>query len=255
MALLETASLNLSIAGHAICQNLNLRLEPGQCWGLLGRNGAGKTTLLHTLAGLRRPDAGHVRLDGRDLSTLSRRTVARSVGLLLQDSSDPFPATVLETALLGRHPHRSPWQGESILDRAMARDALTAVDLDGFEDRLVQTLSGGERRRLAMASLITQAPRLWLLDEPTNHLDLHHQISLLDTVTRHASTSGGAVVMILHDINLAVRYCEHLLLLFGDGRHHSGTSAEVLDEKRLESLYGHPLMRIAGPRGDVWLPR
>lgn len=253
--LLAVQDLTVTIGGKELCRGLQLRVAPGQCWGILGRNGAGKTTLLHTLAGLRAPAAGRIMLSGRDLRSLSRRAVARAVGLLLQDSVDAFPATVLETALIGRHPHLGLWQWEGPEDLEAARRALRAVELADLEARPVNTLSGGERRRLAIATLLVQDPNLYLLDEPTNHLDLRHQITLLDLLTDQARRDGKALLMVLHDVNLAARYCDHLLLLFGDGTTLSGPAAEILQPEHLGRLYGHPVVPAARPDGGrAWLP-
>ena len=151
MYLLETRDLRVQIADTLVCQGLDLQIEPGQCWGLLGRNGVGKTTLLHTLAGLHPAIEGQVLLNGNDIMGLPRQHVACHLGLLPQDSKDPFPATVFETALIGRHPHLGRWGWEGVKDHQQARDALAACGLGDLEKRQTQTLSGGERRRLAIA--------------------------------------------------------------------------------------------------------
>jgi len=256
MELLRAVSLDVAVAGRSLLRGLNLSVSAGQCWALLGANGAGKTTLLHTLAGLRPPQGGSLWLQGAPLARLPRRQVAQRLGLLAQDSSDSFPATVLETALIGRHPHLGRWDSESEEDVERARQALAQVELTGLESRPCHTLSGGERRRLALATLLTQAPRLMLLDEPTNHLDLSHQIGALQHLRRLADGGEHAVLMALHDVNLAARYCDHVLLLFGDGTWQAGTAKELLNAEQLSRLYGYPVAQIAGPGGErVFLPR
>lgn len=246
MTLLRTRDLRIEIGTHTVCAGLDLGVAPGECWAVLGGNGAGKTTLLHTLIGLHTCRAGDIELGGERLERLRRRTVARRIGLLPQDSSDPFPASVLETALIGRHPHLGNWQWEGPTDYAAARAALREVGLEALADRDVRTLSGGERRRLGMATLLTQDPAIWLLDEPSNHLDLHHQVALLGRVR---DRRDGATLMSLHDVNLAERFCSHALLLFGDGETLAGPTAEVLSEDHLSRLYRHPIRRLDdGPR-------
>ncbi len=252
--LFTARGMRVSIAGQAVCRDLDVALQPGTSWALLGRNGAGKTTLLHTLAGLRAPDAGRIELMGDDLATLPRKTVARRLGLLPQDTPDLFPATVLETVLIGRHPHLAGLAWEGAEDRVLARAALEEVGLDGLEARPVTTLSGGERRRLALATLRCQDPAVALLDEPANHLDLKHQVALLGTFRERARIKGHALLMVLHDVNLAARHCDHALLLFGDGQHLAGPFDEVVDEAALTRLYGHPVVPVAGPHGQAWLP-
>jgi len=241
--LLAAGGLTLRAGPRTLVADLDLQLRPGECWALLGENGAGKSTLLHTLAGLRIAAAGDLLLDGAPLRQQRRRAVARRIGLLPQDNADPFPATVFETALLGRAPWLAPWEQESAADRERARAALATMELDGLEARSVTTLSGGERRRLAVALLLTQSPALWLLDEPTNHLDLRHQALALQQV-RAACQEGAAAMMALHDPNLAARYADRVLLLFGDGRWEAGTVQEMLTTERLGALYRHPVELI-----------
>lgn len=253
MTTLGIHDLQISIGDVAVCVGLNVVLSAGQCWAVLGRNGSGKTTLLHTLAGLRSPQRGRVELNGKSLPTQPRRLLARRLGLLPQDSHDPFPATVLETALLGRHPHCSPWSWETPNDRAIACKALADVGLDHLAAREVATLSGGERRRLALATLLTQDPDVLLLDEPTNHLDLHHQIALLNLLARLARERHKTVVMVLHDVNLAARYADRCLLLYGDGEVCAGTREEVLRTAALERLYRQPLRQLSEAPA-AWLP-
>ncbi len=242
--LLAAHHLTVQIGEQLICRNASFEFRTGECWGILGVNGAGKTTLLHTLAGMRAPEQGEISLAGTPLFQLSRRQIARQLGLMLQDTPDPFPASVLDTALIGRHPHLSRWQWESAADIEQARVALAQVELTGFEQRSVTTLSGGERRRLALASLLVQTPGVMLLDEPTNHLDLRHQHQLLQLLWQRAQ-NGAGVVMVLHDINHVVRYCDHVLLLFGDGEIRQGRQTDILNAKVLSRLYDYPVVEVA----------
>jgi iron complex transport system ATP-binding protein len=242
--LLETLGLTVHIGGQPVCRGLDLAVQPGQCLAILGRNGAGKSTLLATLAGLRPPTAGSIRLGGDDILGLAPRQAALRRGWLAQAQLDAFASSVLETALTGRHPHLGRWDWESTADAELARQALAAVGLAGLEAREVHTLSGGERQRLAIATLLTQAPPLYLLDEPLTHLDLNHQIAVLDLFTRRARDEGVACVMVLHEPGLAARYCDRALLLYGDGAVDLGSSAAMLSAERLSRLYGHPLQRL-----------
>lgn len=253
--LLESRNLNISIGGQRICQNLNIQLVSGQRWAILGVNGIGKTTLIHSLAGLRKPQSGKILLGDDDIRILSRRKIAQTIGLLLQDSVDPFPVTVLETALIGRHPFLNPWQWESKSDIEQAKEALAKVGLHGLEQRMTSTLSGGERRRLALATLLIQDPLIYLLDEPTNHLDLNYQIAILDLLSDQVKARKKVSVMILHDINLANRFCDHVLLLLGNGESMSGPTDEVLNCENLHRVYNHPMTALAGPSGMIFLPQ
>ena len=255
MSLLHTQGLNVAIGDKLLCNDLDLTIRSGEVWGILGKNGAGKTTLLQTLAGLRPTQSGHITLMDQALCDMHRRDIAQKMGVLLQDHHDAFPASVLETALIGRHPHLGQWQWESAEDMALARSALKAVELDAYHHRSTDTLSGGERQRLAIATLLTQDPLLMLLDEPSNHLDLHHQISLLEQLKSRVQKNKGAIIMVLHDLNLAARFCNHLLLLFDDGQHQSGLSEAMLNTDHLNRLYDHPIKIIEDEQSRAFLPR
>jgi iron complex transport system ATP-binding protein len=240
--LLAADGLALEVAGHRLCRDLSLRLAAGECLVLLGPNGAGKTTLLHTLAGLRAASVGSIRLAGRPCAEWPAGELARFRALLPQQQPDWFAATVLETVLVGRHPHLGRWGWEGPRDVEIAHAALTAFGLQECAARDVLTLSGGERQRVALAALLAQQPRLLLLDEPLNHLDLHYQIAVLERF-RSLKCGGCAVVMVLHDLNLAARYADHAVLFDGRGAVLAGTAAEVLQAERLSHAFGHPLRR------------
>ena len=248
--ILEVRQLDVSIGPHRVCEKLDLQLAAGERLAILGRNGAGKSTLLSVLAGLRRADAGGIKLAGRDYDELGLREAARLRGWLGQDRSDPFASTVLETVLTGRHPHLGRWNWESAGDAGIAREALRAMGLADMENRDVQTLSGGERQRAALATLLAQSPRLYLLDEPLAHLDLNHQVATLAHFSSLAREHGAAIVMVLHDPNFALRHGDRALLLYGDGSHAEGPVATVLNEETLSRLYGHPLRRVSVPHLD-----
>ena len=252
--LLDAAGLAVSIGGHRVCDGLNWQVEAGDTWAILGKNGAGKSTLLNALAGLRTPDGGHLQVGGHALPLTGNGTEARALarvrGYLAQHQMDPFASTVMETALVGRHPHLGRWDWESTEDRRIAAIALAEVDLAGFAERDVQTLSGGERQRLAVAQLLTQAPQLYLLDEPLTHLDLSHQVAVMDLFARRA-TAGAAVIAVLHDPGFAARYCRQALLLFGDGQWVAGPTDEVVNAGQLTRLYGHPLREVRAD-GQRW---
>ncbi len=253
-AKLVCQSLGVSIAGKEICGKLDLELAAGQFWGLLGPNGIGKTTLLKCLAGLTTPDAGTVFLENQAIDKLPRRVIARLLGMLQQHTVYVFDASVLETALTGRHPHLGYWEREGANDKQKALEAIQAVDLEGFEGRSVTGLSGGEARRLAFASLIVQEPAILLLDEPTNHLDMKHQIRIMDQIEKQVSEGQRAVLTALHDVNLAARYCSHILMLFGDGEWRAGPAADMLNQNLLETLYQCRVESVQTSTGKRFLP-
>ncbi len=239
--LLQTRHLTVGIGARTFCSELDLALHAGERLAILGRNGAGKSTLLAVLAGLRAPRHGEVLLKGVSYAGLGTRRSALIRGWLPQTRGDAFASTVLETALVGRHPHLDRWGWESGNDARIVRAALEAVDLAEFEQRDIQTLSGGERQRLAIATLLAQQPELFLLDEPVAYLDLKHQIAMLELFAGAARDCGAAVAMVLHEPALAWRFCDRVLLVHGDGRTECGTVRDMLTADRLSALYGYPM--------------
>jgi len=242
--LLESRNVRISVPGRLLVDELDLSLQRGELIAILGQNGAGKTLTLLTLAGLRDADHGHVLLDGENILERERQLTARRLALLPQIVDDIFPATVLDTALIGRHPHIGPLKWESDEDHRIASDALRTMGLEDMATRDVLTLSGGERRRLAIAQVLTQTPDVYLLDEPTNHLDPQHQIDTL-RIFRRAADAGAGVIACLHDVNLAVRFADRCLLLFGDGRWQLGRSQDVLNESGLSELFATKMEAVS----------
>ncbi len=236
--------LRVSVPGRVLVDDLTLDATGGELIAVLGQNGSGKSMTMHTLAGLRTPEAGSVTLNGANLAAAPRQDIAKQLALLPQHVDDVFPATVLDTAMIGRHPHIGRLNWESGHDFSVARAALRSVGLEELAGRDVLTLSGGERRRLAIAQVLTQAPEVYLLDEPTNHLDPQHQLDALKLFSEKAD--AGAVVMAsLHDVNLAVRYADRCLLLYGDGRWDLGATQDILDCERLSRLYSTPMEAVS----------
>ena len=252
-ARLACRGLHLAIGSRTLVAALDVDVRAGESWAIVGPNGAGKTTLVATLAGLLDPASGEITYDGVPLARLGPRDRALLRGYLPQDSVDFFPATVLETALIGRHPHLTRWQWESAADVARARDALAMFSLDGLDARDARTLSGGERRRLALAALVAQDPGIFLLDEPSSHLDLGQQITALGAITALARERGKAVVMVLHDLHLAMRFADHAIAL-GGGRACTGSAGDILTAPALSELFGHRLVRVGEGRTATFVP-
>jgi iron complex transport system ATP-binding protein len=255
MSRLQIQGLGVAIGQRWFCRQLDLSFEPGQVWGVLGANGAGKTTLLHTLAGLRQPQQGQIRVAGQPLNQLDSRHRAQQIGVLLQEATPAFPASVRDVALQGRYPHLSPWQWETAADLECVEQALQQVDLADLADRDQQLLSGGERQRLKIASLLVQQPQIWLLDEPTNHLDLHHQVGLLQLLCDRVRQQQQLLIMSLHDLNLAARFCDSLILMHRDGSIEAGSADQRLNESALSRLYGHPIRKIDDQGRPLFVPQ
>lgn len=249
---LRADNLRVAIGGKIVCRELNVAIRPGECWGILGQNGTGKTTLLRTLAGLYLPQAGAVSLHDRVLQTYSRQDLARQLAVLLQADNGEFWGSVLEYVLLGRFPHRAALFGYGAEDEAIALQALVQMELAELARRPLNTLSGGERQRAAIAQVLTQQARYYLLDEPLQHLDLRHQAQAMQIISQ-IKEQGQALLLVLHDTLWAQRCCDHLLLLFADGRVLQGNTHELLTRSYMEELYQCPLLEleVEGGRGFV----
>lgn len=252
--LLEIDQLALRAGKRWLCGAFSQQLRAGEVLVLLGPNGAGKTTLLRTLAGLSPAATGSLQLAGRPLQAWSPQKLARWRAYLPQQAPDPFPSSVLETVLVGRHPHLGRWGWESRRDVALAHAALVETGLETFAERDVQTLSGGERQRVAIAALLVQEARLLLLDEPTNHLDLHHQIATLELLRARAD-AGCGVVVVLHDINLAARLADHVVLFDGQGAVLTGSRDAILRTEVLARAFSQPMDCIEHEGRRVFVPR
>jgi len=252
--LLEAQDLLLRVGARTLLQGMSFRLNAGEVWCLLGPNGSGKSTFLHTAVGLREPQGGALRLAGRALADWPADAAARTRSFLPQNFHDAFSASVLETVMLGRHPYLSRWQWEAGDERELARAALRAVDLAGFERRDVLTLSGGERQRVALAALIAQDAPLLLLDEPVSHLDLHHQVLVLEHLVGSARARGKGVLFTVHDLALAARFASHALLLLPQGTVLQGRIDEVLTESALATGFSHRVTRVEAAGRTLFVP-
>lgn len=251
--MLAVESLVLTRGSRTLLADLSFNVRPGECWLVLGENGSGKSTLLATLAGWHAPAAGRVLLDGRLLERVPRKARARQMAWLAQLDEQPFPQTVLERVLSGRFPHLGLWQWESEADVMLAREQLARLDLAELAARDLATLSGGERRRVALATVLVQQPGLLLLDEPLSQLDVRHQQQALQ-VLQGCVAQGTAVVMVSHDPNHAVQIASHVLLLFGDGRYQAGPVDAVLTAAALAALYRHPVRELRDGGRSWFLP-
>lgn len=236
MTILQTQNLSLSIGKKSICQQLDLTLSRGEILGILGPNGSGKTTLLHALAGLYPLSAGEILLHDQPLSELPIKERAQKIGILFQDTPFPFSQTVWEYALTGRYPHLSYFKTANDEDKQIVAQALQILDMQDFSQRKVTELSGGEKRRLAIATLLVQTPDIYLLDEPTNHLDIRYQMDVL-THLRHLATQGAAIALTLHDVNLAQQFCDRVLLIKPDGDIIIGNTSSLLTTENLHAVY------------------
>jgi len=236
-AVLDAERVTAGYGARDVVADVSVAVTPGALVGVIGPNGCGKTTLVRVLSGVLAPRRGAVRLDGRPLAEQPRRAVARRVAVVAQDAPLVLGFTVLETVLMGRAPHLPSLAFPRARDLALARAALACLDLAELEARPLGALSGGERQRVLLARALAQEPDVLLLDEPTTHLDLRHQVGILDVVQQRCRERGVGALAVLHDLNLAALYCDHVVLLV-DGRvAHAGRSEDVLTADRLAAAF------------------
>lgn len=244
--------LTLTRGTKTLCKDLSLTIQPGDYWGILGANGSGKTTLLHSLCGQYQPSSGHIFLDNTNLKQLPTRTIAQHIGILFQDLQHSFPQTVFEYCQAARFPHHAHFSLPHD-DHQRVHTALHNTQLNAHAAHNIQHLSGGEQRRAGIAALLVQDPIFFLLDEPANHLDLRHQIATMD-LFRTLVLNQHAVVTSLHDVNLAARYCNKILMIFPDGNTLHGSCHELLTTVNLSRLYQHPIDVIHDGAHTYWHP-
>jgi iron complex transport system ATP-binding protein len=235
-AVLEVTGLRVSVPGRVLVDAFDCAVPRGEMLALLGGNGSGKSLLLRTLAGLRAPAAGSIKLTGIDIHAQSRRDVARQLGFLSQDPEAPPQGSVHETVLLGRFAHLGFWEQPAQADEVRVAGALEHVGLAALAARELASLSGGEQRRAAIARLRVQEPSVYLLDEPTNHLDPAQQIGILQGM-RELTRAGAAVIVSLHDPNLALRFADRVALLSGQGN-VALIATQALETRHFDDLYG-----------------
>lgn len=252
MTLLAAKNMAISIAQKTICQNLGLRIKMGECWAVMGPNGSGKTTLLHSLAGLRPLTQGKVLLEDVPITALSPKHIAKKVAVLFQEQLTDFPQTVWEHCLVSRFPHLAYFQRETAKDKDIVAAALAAMGLDDMHYRPIAHLSGGEKRRLAIACVLAQTASLYLLDEPTNHLDLRHQVHALRHFHQLATQKKATIMMATHDANVAQQFCDHVLLLFDDGTTQQGPPETVLTAEALSRLFHCPIKAVPALDRPFW---
>jgi iron complex transport system ATP-binding protein len=235
---LRTESLRLGYDGRTVIDGLDLEVPDGRITAIVGPNGSGKSTLLRGLGRLISPAAGRVTLDGRDVRSFGAREFARRVAVLPQQPVAPHGVLVSELVSRGRHPHRGWFGGRSSEDDRIVAEALEATGTADLASRPVSELSGGQRQRVWIAMVLAQRARIVLLDEPTSFLDAAHQLELLDLLTESNREHGTTVVMVLHELNLAARYADHLVVVDAGRIRAAGRPADVMTAETVADAFG-----------------
>ena len=223
---------------------VSVAIPAGAFCGIIGPNGSGKTTLLKCISGYLTPTCGRVTLSGQEVSSLSVREIARRMALVQQHAAIEYDFTVMDIVMTGRNPYIGRMKSETTADYAIANDALQQAGIMHLKDRMVTTLSGGEWQMRVLARALTQQADIMLLDEPVTGLDIRHQVHIMGTVKRLAGERGISVVCVLHDLNLALRYCNQIVLLKAGQVYAQGAPEEVLTQDNVERVYETPVHMI-----------
>jgi len=238
--LLSFQAVDFAYHNQPVLDRLSVEIHPGTITAILGPNGAGKTTLLHLALGWLRPQDGQIVLAGRPLSAFARSELGQWMGLVPQSERIPFEYTLLEYVLLGRAPYLGPLEMPGTQDCQAAAQALELVGLDGWGERAITQLSGGERRLVLIARALAQQPRLLLLDEPTAHLDLGNKLRLLELL-RELAAQQVTIVLTTHEPEVAAAVATHLILMRSGQVLRAGPLAETLNSQGLSATYGVPV--------------
>ncbi|MDL0403543.1 ABC transporter ATP-binding protein [Corynebacterium lehmanniae] len=255
--MLHVRDLTVSYGAATIIDGLVLDVPRGGVTTIVGPNGCGKSTLLRAVAGLIPRERGEVVLDGRNSAEMKRREIARTLAVLPQTPVAPDGLTVRDLVGRGRHPHQTWLRQTSGNDRAMVDEMMELTQVAEFAERPLERLSGGQRQRAWIAMVLAQDTPLVLLDEPTTYLDLSHSVELLALIRRLADEMGRTVVMVLHDLNLAARFSDQLVVMKGGEVQAAGTPAEVVSEQLLADVFSLPAVVTEDPvaGGPLIVPR
>ena len=238
MVLLKVLGVDCYYESKKVLDGISFSIEEGDFVGLLGPNASGKTTLLRALSRSLRPKVGAVYLNEREIYEMDGKEVARNVAVVPQDTGVHFDLTALDVVLMGRYPHLERFKGEGRRDIEIARRAMEITDTWELAERPISELSGGERQKVMIARALTQEPKVLLLDEPTSHLDIKNQLEIMDLLRSLSVEKGMAVLSVLHDFNLASRYCDSLILIGGGRIVSIGSVDEVLTRENIREVYG-----------------
>lgn len=236
--MIQIQNLKLGYDSKFILKDINLRIEENEFLGIIGPNGSGKTTLIRAITRILKPQSGRVIVDGTDINKIRLRDLARMMAVTSQGYDREFDITVRDYVLLGRIPHRRPFQFlETGKDEEIINQAMDLTEVGCFKDRLLEELSAGERQLVFIARALAQEPKLLFLDEPTSHLDIAHQVKILDLIRRLNRENKITVIIILHDLNLAGEYCDRIVLMDIGCIYKIGTPLEVLTYQNIEQVY------------------
>ncbi|MCB2359456.1 heme ABC transporter ATP-binding protein [Clostridium estertheticum] len=231
-----------------VLRDINIKFKSGKFYTILGPNGSGKTTLLRLLAKSLHSDKGKIIINEKELTQIKPRVLAKEMAVVLQSTEIEFDFSVQDIVLMGRTPHISRFSSESEKDMEIAMKAMKATNTWELRNKSINTLSGGERQRVVVARAIAQETGIILLDEPISHLDIHHQIEIMDQLKQLNLNKKITIIAVLHDLNIAAAYCDHMILMHDCGVYKEGIPEEVLTKDILKHVYGLEVYITKNPR-------
>ncbi|MBU5425888.1 heme ABC transporter ATP-binding protein [Tissierella pigra] len=237
MYTLEVKDLSFSYGKKAVLKNISLNIEKGNFISIIGPNGSGKSTLLKNLNNLYKPDNGSIFLDGLNIKKVKPRELAMKIALVPQNTVIDYDFTVEDIVLMGRHPYKGRFQKEDESDYRIVNEAMEMTNTLYLKDRIITEISGGERQRVIIAKALAQNPSIILLDEPTSHLDINHQIEILNLLRKLNQEKGTTIVVVIHDINLASRYSDEIILIKDGQIKATGSPQKVITKENIEFAY------------------
>lgn len=234
---LEINNVKFAYQSADVLKDISFKASNGEVIGILGKNGCGKTTLMRCINAHLRPHSGSILIDGKDVSKMTKRDLAKNMAVVSQHVNLSFPFTVLETVMMGLYPTSEWMQQPTSEEMERIMDSMNATSVTEFAERPVTELSGGEKQRVLIARALVQDPEIFLLDEPTLHLDINHQFNLMEMVNRLARDRNMLVIIVTHDISLAARYCDRVMLMEKGEIVGSGKTTDVITSENLMKVF------------------
>ncbi len=250
MKAIEIKDIRFSYNDKEVIKSISFSLGQGEFLGIIGPNGVGKSTILKICAGILKPKAGHVLISNRDMVALDRKSLAKKIAFVPQETHFALNFTVENITLMGRYPYLRAFQREGRNDKEAVEHALEYADVMQFRTRPINSLSSGERQRVVLARALAQQPEILLLDEPTSHLDLHHQYTIMNLIKK-LNTEGMSVIIVNHNLNLASLYCQRLVLMHEGSIYADGTPQSIIKRDIIKRVYKTDVKIIQHPYKDV----
>jgi len=237
MSRIHANQVNFSYDQKQILHNISLEMKAGKFTGIIGPNGSGKTTFAKLMSKLLKPDSSSVYINNEDINDVKISDLAKVMAMVPQASQITYDLTVYEVVMLGRTPHMKRFQRESDYDLNLVKEVMMETDTWQYKDRMIHQLSGGERQRVIIARALAQEPEILILDEPVTYLDIHHQLQVMSLIKKLSKTRNMTIITILHDLNYALMYCDHVILLSEGRVFKHGEPQEVVTKNHIKSVY------------------